>query len=233
MKHFLSLLFFFLPLLLLGQTIEKSFGVELSPHWGGRRISGGGGITFTELERQDSLEMGRWGYGFGLVFESRVDKIGFTTGLRYLETGYETLPDNIGGINSGRSFSDVTLARYASIPFELNFYHDIKEKDRVNFLLGAASHLHLGTRTERTTFFDGEVEGAEVLPEDPDREYRPVTLSINTGIGFDRKLSEKWALKLQASFQFFLQGNLNATFDQTNRNYYQAGLRVTVRRLFF
>jgi hypothetical protein len=70
----------------------------------------------------------------------------------------------------------------------------------------------------------------EDLEAVPNQEYRSPVLSINTGIGFDRKLSERWAIRLQPNFQFFLQGNLKEDPDRTNRNYYQLGARLTVKR---
>lgn len=222
---------FLLPLVLASQTYERSYGLEFAPHHGSRRISAGQNVPFTEVERQDSLEAGRGGFSAGIVFESRADKIGFTTGLRYLETGYE-VGEQSTGLASGRTFSETVKASYLSIPFELNFHQDITEKDRVHFILGIAAHLHLQTTSTQTIFQNGiEVEKI-VISDDPDKDYRSPVVSLNTGIGFDRKLSEKWAIRLQPNFQFFLQGNLRDSFDQTNRNYYQLGVRLTVRRLF-
>lgn len=227
---FAALVFF--PMILTAQVYERSFGLELSPHHGSRRITAGQNVPFTEVERQDSLEAGRGGYGIGIVFESRADKIGFTTGLRYLQTGYEVDVQGTGGVNSGTTFSEVVKASYVSVPFELNFHQDITEKDRVHFILGVAGHLHLQTSTTRTTFQDGNEVSKEVLTDDPLKDYRSPVISLNTGIGFDRKLSEDWAIRLQPNFQFFLQGNLRDSFNQTNRNYYQLGVRLTVRRTF-
>ncbi|MEO0733250.1 MAG: hypothetical protein AAFZ52_10475, partial [Bacteroidota bacterium] len=72
-----------------GQVYEKALGLEISPHQGNRRLSAGLGVTFQELERQDSLESGLGGFSVGFTYDVRNDKIGYTTGLRYLRTGYE------------------------------------------------------------------------------------------------------------------------------------------------
>jgi len=225
---FIALLF--LPMLLSAQTYERSFGLELAAHHGSRRITGGQNVQFTEVERQDSLEAGRGGFQIGIVFESRADKIGFTTGLRYLQTGYEVEEQAAGRI--GSTFSEVVKASYVSIPFELNFHQDVTEKDRVHFILGVGAHLHLQTKSTKTLFQNGTETGLETIVNDPTKAFRSPIISLNTGIGFDRKLSEDWAVRLQPNFQFFLQGNLRDNFDQTNRNLYQLGLRLTVRRLF-
>lgn len=225
------LLLSFSPLFLEAQTIEKAFGLELSPHAGGRRISAGAGVPFQRLEAQDSIETGVGGFGVGILFESRVDKIGFTTGLRYLRTGYESMLESAEGPGLGVALKEEVTAQYLSIPLELNFHQNITEKDRVSFTLGLGGHVHLKTVRQQTTFLDGEQTGTAII-EDGTLEYRPFVLSLNTAIGFDRKLGEDWALKVQPYFRFFLQGNLQTNFDQLNRNYYQTGVRVVLKRMF-
>lgn len=214
------------------QVFEKSLGLEVAPHLGGRRISGGANVLFTDLERQEELEDGIGGFGVGLLFESRADKVGFTTGLRYLETGYEIFDPGVDGPVLGTDITDQIKAQYLSIPMELNFHQSITNKDRASFMLGIAAHVHLKTTTQRTTTFDGEDRGTEALPEDPELVYRPVNISLNTGIAYDRKLGQDWAVKIQPYFQFFLRGNLQADDRQLNRNYYQTGVRVVVKRIF-
>ncbi|MBC6996757.1 outer membrane beta-barrel protein [Neolewinella lacunae] len=223
--------FFLFPLFLTGQTLERGFGVETFIHQGNRRITGGAGVVFSELERQDSLESGRGGYGLGLVYENRVDKIGFTTGLRYLQTGYDVQEQSIGGLGSGRTFAETVTAHYLSVPFELNFYQDIRPKDRVSFSLGLAAHLHLATNTERTSFLDGNEVSRENIDPDPNAVFRSPVISLNTSVGYDRKLGDNYSLRLQPSFQFFLQGNFLEDPDRTNRNFYQLGLRLVFKRL--
>lgn len=231
MSRLITVLLLLLSGALSAQVYEKSIGLELTPHQGNRRISAGSGVTFTELERQDSLETGRGGFSVGLMYDVRTDRIGFTTGIRYLETGYEVgqQPTNLDP-NSTLTFSETVEAQYLSLPFELNFHQSITEKDRVLFTLGIAGHLHLNTTITQSNFDDGVETSTEVLPDDPRVDYRSPVFSINTAIGFDRKLGENWSLRLQPNFQFFLQGNLKDDPDRTNRNYYQLGLRVVVRR---
>ena len=227
-------LFLFGPLPLAAQSdgvIEQSVGLEVMAHRGNRRITAGQGVSFVELERQDSLESGVGGYSFGILYESRVNKIGFTTGVRYLETGYN-IDEQPFRNEPDRRFSEEVRARYVSVPFELNFHQDITEKDRVSFMLGLAAHLHLKTVRNRTTSLDGVNQGTEEIPNDPDISFRSPIVSLNTGIAFDRRLGEKWALKVQPNFQFFLQGNQLETINQTNRNYYQLGVRLVVKRFF-
>ncbi|MGB3799068.1 MAG: hypothetical protein WA952_04590 [Lewinella sp.] len=212
------------------QTLERSFGVELTPHYASSRITGGGNVTFTELERLDSLEGGAYGYSAGLVYESRVERIGFTTGLRYTLTGLDRLRQPLG--TGSQTFEETVSAHYLAVPFDVNFFQDITDANRVLFSLGAGLQYHLGTTTRRTIFDGGqEVETRDV--DDSATEYRPLVVSFSTAIGYDRKLSPDYAIRFQPYFQFFLQGNLRDNIDiLANRNYYQVGLRLVVRRLF-
>ncbi len=219
-----------LPMLLPAQVLERSFGLELTPHYGDRRVAAANNVAFGRLERIDSLESGRAGFGLGLTYESRVERIGYTTGIRYLQVGYQTLEQGVVG-GSG-TYSDWITGHYLSLPFELNFYQDVSEKDRALFMLGLSGQYHLGTRTQRTSFAGGSETGTETLPDDG-IDYRPLVVSFITGLGYDRKLSDYWAIRFQPTFQFFLKGNLRPNSDTiANRNYYQVGLRVVVRRLF-
>lgn len=216
---------------LLAQTNERAFGIELGGHLGGRRLDGTG-LPFRQVEIQDSLEAGIPGLSLGLIFESRAGKLGFTTGVRYLETGYEIVENGLNGPTIGADYRDEIRASYLSIPLELNFHQDITPKDRASFMLGVAANLHLGTTTRRTRFLDGVDQGTNILPEDPNLAFRSLLFAFNTGIAYDRKLGDKWAVKIQPYFTFFLRGNLQETFNDFNRNFYQTGLRVTVKRMF-
>lgn len=234
-RHTIALFSFFLftlvPLLLSAQTYERAFGLEIGAHQGGRRIAGGD-LPIQQVERQDSVENGIGGYVLGLIYESRADKIGFTAGVRYLRTGYEVVENGLNGPSIGNDFRDEVNAQYLQLPLELNFHQNITEKDRVLFMLGVAGNIHLKTVTERTRFLDGVDQGTEIIPDDEELNYQPVVLSLNTGIGFDRKLGEDWAVRVMPYFNFFLQGNIKQDLGQLNRNYYQTGVRVTVKRVF-
>ena len=220
-----------LPLLTHTQTLERSFALELLPQLTEQRVSGLNGATFDDLERLDSLESGTLSYGLGLTYESRVDRIGYTTGLRYSRLGYTTLPQRTPGSNT-ETFTDDVTAHYLALPFELNFYQEATPKDRLLFTLGLSLQYHLGTRTERTRFTNGDETGAEELPG-ADIDYRGILPAFTTSFAYDRKLSTDWALRFQPAFQFFLNGNLQPNDTaEANRQYYQVGLRLILRRLF-
>lgn len=219
-----------LPVALPAQLLERGVGLELSPHYASSRITGGGNATFAQVADLDSLESGAYGYGFGLVYENRVERIGYTTGLRYTRTGLERLRQPVPGTDT--EFEETVTAHYLSVPFDLNFFQDITPDDRVFFTLGAGVEYHLGTKTRRVSY-RGEEEIEDRILADDGAEYRPLILSFGTAIGYDRKLSTDYAVRFQPYFRFFLNGNLREGPDLlANRNYYQVGLRLVVRRLF-
>ena len=227
-QHLIPLLLLF-SLGLTAQTLERSFGLELAPQYTSSRITGGSNVTFRELETIDSLENGTYAYGIGLVYESRVERIGFTTGLRYFRTGLDRLRQ---ALPNNQGFTETVAAHYLALPFDVNFYQDVTPADRVLFTLGVGLQYHLGTRTERT-LYAGEDEVETITVDDSATEYRPFLISFGTAVGYDRKLSVDYALRVQPYFQFFLNGNLRPDTDfLANRNYYQVGIRLVIRRLF-
>jgi hypothetical protein len=211
------------------QTLERSFGLEVSPYVNNRRISGTALATISQLERIDSLEESSVGFGVGILYENRVDRIGWSSGLRYTRAGYGSLPQRTGTV--GETIEREVQAHYLAVPFELNFYQDATPDDRVNFVLGVALQFHLATRTFRSELRDGDEVARERV--DDGLSYRGLVPSFMTGIGYDRKLGDDWSIRFQPTFQYFLNGNLSDSPDLlANRNLYQVGVRVTLRRLF-
>jgi hypothetical protein len=226
----LKWLLLLLPCGLHAQTLERSFGLELSPQINNRRITRVGSATAFQVEAIDSLETSTLGYAVGVLYENRVDRIGWSSGLRYTRAGYGGIEQRTGTV--GETYRDEVTAHYLAVPFELNFYQDASPDDRVVFVLGAALQFHLGTRATRTEVRDGE--DTNTIPIEDDRfVYRGLVPSFMTGIGYDRRLGTDWAIRFQPTLQYFLTGNLSDSPDLlANRNLYQVGLRVTLRRLF-
>ena len=229
------LLFFLLslPFLLSAQeVIETGFGLELFPNVSNRRLAAGSDLVLDQLVALDSLENATFGYGIGLVYDNRLDKLGYTVGLRAGQAGYRTLEQRIGDPLDNRGFRITTRTRFLTVPLEINFFQDISEKDRVLFFFGGEAHLHLSTRIRRQDFAEGREIDDVLLPESDAVEYRAAQFSLSTGLGYDRKLSNEWAFRLQPTARFFLSSNTKRDeVDRVGRSYYQLGLRLTVRRI--
>lgn len=216
---------------LTAQVNERAFALEVALHQGGRRLTGAG-LDFRTLELQDSIEGGRGGYSVGLLFESRAGKLGFTSGVRYLRTGFTVTDNGTDGAGFGTDVNDEITAEYVEIPFELNFHQDITPKDRVGFTFGLSANVHLRTVTRRITTIEGVAGLEEEVPDNFGADFRRVVPAFTTGLIYDRRLGERWAVKVQPFFRYFLRGNLAEEFNVFNRNYYQTGVRATVKRFF-
>ncbi len=230
MKRIVLPLLLALPFFLPAQVIERGFGLELYPHLSDRRLAGGSDLIFDELAALDSLENGIFSYGLGLVYDNRFDKLGYTIGIRYARTGYKTLEQPIGDPFDNVGFRLTTTTQFVSIPLEFNFFQDIDKKNRVFFFFGGAANYHLSTRIRRQDFENGTETADELLPESDFIEYRRLQFSLATGIGYDRMLNERVAVRLQPDVRFFLSGNtVRNEIERVSRNYFQLGLRATVR----
>ena len=229
----LSLFFsLFLSLPITGQIIESAgFGLEFYPHLANRRLIAGSSLTFNEVNRIDSLEMRDFGYGIGVFYAQRSEKIGYHFGLRYLTTGYQRergpIEDNSGPAGFTQ-FSESFVTNILEIPFQLNFYQNIGSKSSFYFTLGVAAGIHLNSTTERT-YFDGGEELTEDF--DPQADYRGVNFALVTAIGFETRFAQNYAIGLQPTFEYWLGGNVIAEAADVNRNLYNLGLRLTLQRL--
>ncbi|MEL6274997.1 MAG: hypothetical protein AAFU03_07845 [Bacteroidota bacterium] len=221
-----------LTLNLSAQIIESAgFGLELYPHLANRRLIAGNTLTFSEINRIDSLEMRDFGYGIGVFYAQRSEKIGYHFGLRYLATGYERargpVDDNSGPAGFSE-FSEDFITNILEIPFQLNFYQNLGNKSSFYFTLGVAAGIHLNSKTERTYF---SPEGTLTEEFDPEVDYRGVNFALVTAVGYETRLGQNYAVGLQPTFEYWLGGNVIAEAADINRNLYNLGLRLTLQRL--
>lgn len=204
------------------------FGVEIYPHLSNRRLLAGPALGFAEATRIDSLERSDFGYGAGIYYAQRVQRIGFHLGLRYLITGYQTDNDILPGqvpSNDPILFSQTYTTQLLEIPFQVNFYQNFGTKTSFYFTLGAAAGIHLNSTYERTV---SPPEGNAFTEEfEVDEDYRSLNFAMIAAIGFEQRF-DKITIGLQPTFEYWLGGNIRPR-EQTdlNRNLYNLGLRLT------
>ncbi len=226
-------LFLFAGLLcfsLWAQTNKSTgFGLEIYPHFSNSRLLSGGLIGFREAARIDSLEGVAQGYGLGLFFEQKGEKMGFQLGLRYLYTGYDRsrgpLDFNPGQPSTGPDFSARFRAQFIEIPFYWNFYQALNKKTSFFFSLGLASGIHLKSQTEQTIFLPN---GPETSLAETNTTYRGFNIALLTAVGIRTVFSERIAVSLQPNFEYWLRGNALDDEDQLDRNLYNIGLRLGI-----
>lgn len=232
MRIFLAFLLFSLPVLLLAQTTKtesSGWGVELYPHLANNRLIAGGNVGFLEAQRRDSLEVADFGYGAGLFYTLRGEKIGYHFGLRYLVTGYETLRgplDNDPFLPPGLDYSETFQAQFLELPFYLNFYQNISDKTSFFFTLGVAASIHLNSQTERTIYEEDGPVTADYEPEGT--TYRTINFAMLSAVGIETTFNEKVTVGFQPNFEYWLGGNVVESPDFLTRNFYNVGMRLYV-----
>lgn len=219
------------PLSLVGQSAfeDTGFGVEVYPHLSNRRLLGGSSVTIDELQRIDSLERADFGYGLGLFYAQRVERIGFHLGARYLRTGYavgeqELVTDPPEDVPI--TFTENFRAEWLEVPFQLNFYQNFGSNTSFYFTLGLTGAINLRSRLERTTNFPS---GGLTERIDEEVSYRAVHVGMLAAMGVERRFNGL-TLGLQPTFEYFLTTNtlVDSPSDLT-RNLYTLGLRLTAQ----
>ncbi|MEM9836400.1 MAG: outer membrane beta-barrel protein [Bacteroidota bacterium] len=221
--------FFFLlfPLLLFGQVTEterSGWGVEFFPHLANNRLINGSTLGFREARRRDSLEVATFGYGVGVFYALRGEKLGYHLGVRLLSTGYETLRGPFDLELTNDEYSEEFTATLLEIPFQLNFYQNLSPKASFFFTLGAMAGINLQNKTVRTRYFtDGSVTTEDF---EPNVTYRSVNFGMIAALGFEFNASKNLTLGIQPNFEYWLGGNVSQSEDGLTRNFYTLGAKV-------
>ena len=91
-KKLLSGLFFLgLATCLLAQDSGFAWGISLYPNSSGRRLVALGNYDEDFIRDTEALETSRFSYSAGLIAEWKGEKLGFRTGLNYMQSGYQTI----------------------------------------------------------------------------------------------------------------------------------------------
>lgn len=206
---------------------DIGFGIEVYPHLSNRRLLGGNNVTFAETARIDSLEKADFGYGLGIFYAQRIEKIGFHIGLRYFQTGYQTNEEELitnPPQDVPTTFSQVYTAQMLEVPFQLNFFQNFGSNTSFYFTIGLAAGVHLKSQLKQTNNFSG---GSTTAIVSQDVDYRRINFAMITGVGIERRF-KKITIGLQPTFEYWLSGNtIPNDASQLTRNLYNVGLRMT------
>ncbi len=208
---------------------RAGWGLSLEPSLSGRRLVGFG-LPDAEIKRLDSLERNTLGYGAGLFYSMRGEKVGVQIGLNYVQLGYDTrrtlLPENSPYRDGYDEIREGFRSRLLELPFSLLFYQSLGSRDDFYFLLGANAGFALSQTTNLTLYNESSSERISLEPEG---DFRRLNFAFRTGMGWEHLLGTNWVLSLQPTFTFWLNGVLQETLE-VNRNLYSLGLRVAVRK---
>ena len=225
-KHFLLACLLCLAGTMIGQT-TFDWGISLYPNVSNRRLIAFSNISDREIIRLDSLESGRFSYSAGLNAGWRGGKVGFYFGLNYMDTGYKTLkggfaidePNPREASNRRFVYKNTNL----EVPVELKFYQELKDGSHFYFMLGGAMSINLQNNFNTILYFGDSQELERTKDE---REFRSTNFAFQTGMGWEKALSDKIILAVQPTFQFWTKGVL--VDNELNRNLYSFGLKLIV-----
>ena len=225
-KKLLSGLFFFLiGTILLAQDSGFAWGISLYPNSSGRRLVALGNYDEEFVRETEALETTKFSYSAGLIAEWKGEKLGFRTGLNYMQSGYQTIkqlfptdepnPDNASHIR--QQFNNT----YIEAPVEFLFSQSLKEGSALFFMLGASFAVNLSNKTNTILYF-GETNQSN--SSDTEGDFRPFNYAFQSGMGWKTDIGENFTIVIQPHFQFWLKGLLEDNL--VNRNLYSLGLKT-------
>jgi hypothetical protein len=206
-----------------------SWGFDLFPHYGHRRLAVDESYTQIQIDSLEAAERYRPGIGAGLFVSWRAQKVGFQTGLSYLNTGYRSpqtpfQPTDPNSINF-TDFRQVFRSQQIEIPACVYFYQELTPKDEFFFMFGTGLSYNFSNE-DVLVRYNGET--TDPVESDPAFSFRAVNIAFQTAMGWERHLGERMTLSVQPTFRFWLSG-LYPSDTSINRNLYQLGFRIGFR----
>lgn len=229
MKRFsVSLFFLFLFSITTWAQQRSGFGLNLFPNYSGRRL-----VAFDEFgeAQRDSLEAAertRPTYALGVVLNSRSEKVGVQIGLNYSRAGYTSKRSDLPPNSPQRpTFSEQRygfLSHQLEVPFSVQFYQALSDKDEFFFSMGSGVSVTLQNRDEWTYYAGDFSEGTNTKAVG---DFRAMSYAFQAGMGWERRWSESLVMSVAPTFRLWLAG-INKE-GSLNRNLYQMGIRMTFR----
>jgi len=213
-------------------TAQPTFrwGLNLYPNLTNRRLIALSNISQSAIDSIEKREVSRPSWSAGVTAGWRGKKLGFHTGINYMDAGYRTVkedtPEDDPKLPLGRQRRFAFQNNYLEIPAEVNFYQSLGERSAFYFMLGTAISINTTNRTD-TFYYSGErITG--VHQQDDSDDFRTINYAFQTGMGWEYAFSERFMMVLSPTFKFWMRGVLKE--NDLNRNLYSIGLNA---RLMF
>ncbi len=229
MMRYLLILVFCLTGLAGFAQASFQWGMEAYPNYSHRRLIAQTGLTQKQIQELENRETGRFSWSAGAFVQWKGQRAGFQTGLRFADSGYRSVRMPLTADDTPPQGATAKREEYQSLfieaPAEVQFYHELSEKNEFFFMLGLSMAYNLANRN-KTIYYTGETNQVDVTT--PDKEaFSNVHYSFLTGMGWEHHLSEGFTMVLQPTFQFWMS-NLLVEAD-VNRSLYSVGLRLGVK----
>ncbi|MEM8583729.1 MAG: hypothetical protein AAGF87_05640 [Bacteroidota bacterium] len=207
--------------------ILNGWGIEVLPHIGSRRLVAAVQIDVDEVRAIEAQETATFGYGLGIFYRNRAEKIGTRLGLRYQSTGFDGNRRDFPELNPPISTEVAYRTQIFEAPLWLDFYQNFGERSSFVFSFGLSPSIHFGQEFEETTFRSGEAPTSALK----DDNYRGFNIGFMSGLGFERRLGRKLVLGVQPQFQYYILGNTINEENNLNRNLFNMAVRLTLMRI--
>lgn len=231
MRFICSLLLFFLLLspTIHAQSVRSGVGISLFPHVAHRRLVAVELGSLISTDSLDAAERSLPTYALGVLFSHRGEKVGVQAGIHYSRMGYRgrrvdiPLTNPIAARFSEQEYRFVT--QQIEVPLGLVFYQALSEKTEFFFLLGSGISYNM---TNKDTYirYEGDISEKETTRALGD--FRRLNYCFQTGMGWERRLDERWSLSIAPVFRLWMAGLYREA--ELNRNLYQMGVQVVLRR---
>jgi hypothetical protein len=207
---------------------EMNWGIQVVPNFSHRRLIAQENIERREINRLDSLEIGKFSYSAGAFVRWRGEKIGFQTGLNFISSGHRTIRGAVESGDPAPPNADEKRTVYEhyfiEAPAELQFFQELDDKNDFLFMMGLTFAYNIDNAT-RILFYNGESQGA-VSEEVDNSLFTNIHYSFTTSVGWEHAFNESLALSLQPNLQFWLTPLFDNPDLLLNKNLYSVGLRV-------
>lgn len=208
---------------------EFGWGLEVYPNYSHRRLITQTSVPVQLARELEELETGRFSYTAGLFAQWKGQRAGFQTGLRFMDTGYQTIRTPLSAADTpppGATEKRIAYQnRFIEAPAELQFIHELDNKNDFFFMVGLALAYNLSNAT-RTIYYTGDTQSSNTEKADKE-DFADISYSFLTGMGWEHQFSDRFSLVLQPAFQFWLRALLVEA--DINRNLYSVGVRVGVK----
>lgn len=210
--------------------VDFSYGISLFPNYSDRRLISFSFLSQEDIFSLDSLERGRFSYSGGVFAQWRSEKVGFQTGVNFMNTGYGTIRETIlagdPDENLGNERSFVFRNLNIEVPAELHFFQEMSPGNEFIFTLGMALSYNIANDSYKLIHRDGSTDRTNI--SDRSQEFRAVNVAFITSVGWETALSESFSMAIQPTFEFWMRGLLPPTLE-LNRNLYNIGVKVNFK----
>jgi hypothetical protein len=206
-----------------------SWGINGTPNFSHRRLIAQDVIDRPVIDSLEALEIARFSYSAGLHVRWRTDRVGFQTGLNFVNSGHRTQRVLVESSDPAPPNADEKRTVYQHLlieaPAELYFFQEIDEKNDFFFMMGL-SFAYMLNNSANIIFYNGE--SSDVVTATEDGRFSSINYSFLTGMGWEHDFNERFSLSLQPTFQFWLRPLFNDISVPLNRNLYAVGLRASL-----